>query len=307
VTNVNEAPTITSNGGNATATISYAENGTEAVTTVQATDADADAGAALTYSISGGAQQNSFDINGTTGALTFKTSPNYEDTLKTYVVIVKASDGTNEDTQTITVNVTDVNDNTPEITSNSGGPTATVSYAENGTVAVTTVQATDADAGTTLTYSISGGAQQSAFDINGTTGALTFKTSPNYEVDPLTYEVIVKVSDGTNEDTQTITITVTNVNEAPTNMTLSLATIATGSTGNNVDVGTLTTTDADAGNTFTYTLVSGVGDTDNALFNISDDDVRTVGSTAAGTYTIRIRVTDNTTLTFEKEFTITVT
>ncbi|MEG1991026.1 MAG: cadherin repeat domain-containing protein, partial [Christensenella sp.] len=52
VTNVNEAPVITSNGGGDTAAVSVAENST-AVTTVTSTDVDA--GATATYSIIGGA------------------------------------------------------------------------------------------------------------------------------------------------------------------------------------------------------------------------------------------------------------
>ena len=42
-----------------------------------------------------------------------------------------------------------------------------------------------------------------------------------------------------------------------------------GKPGADAVVGTLSTTDPDAGNTFTYTLVSGTGSTDNGAFNIS--------------------------------------
>ena len=59
----------------------------------------------------------------------------------------------------------------PIITSDGGGATAAVNVAEN-TTAVTTVTATDADAGATLTYSISGGADAAKFTIDGTTGVL---------------------------------------------------------------------------------------------------------------------------------------
>ena len=68
VTNTNEAPIITSNGGGATAAISAAENQT-AVTTVTSTDVDASATA--TYTISGGADAAKFAINASTGVLTF--------------------------------------------------------------------------------------------------------------------------------------------------------------------------------------------------------------------------------------------
>ena len=105
-------PVITSNGGGATASISFPENGT-AVTTVSATEP----GTTLAYSIAGGADAASFNINSTSGALTFKTAPNFEapadsDHNNSYIVQVRASDGSHTDDQTITVNVTDV----PEIT-----------------------------------------------------------------------------------------------------------------------------------------------------------------------------------------------
>ncbi len=94
--------------------------------------------------------------------------------------------------------------------------------AEN-TTAVTTVTATDVDAGQTKTFSISGGADKALFEIDGTTGVLTFKTAPDFETkaDANTdnvYEVTVKVKDGATpvlSDTQDISVNVTDVNEAP--------------------------------------------------------------------------------------------
>src|SRR4030095_15180150 len=66
-------------------------------------------------------------------------------------------------------NVTLVNgggsNSAPAITSNGGGANAVVSVADNSTL-VTTVTATDADAGSTLTYSITGGADAAKFTIN---------------------------------------------------------------------------------------------------------------------------------------------
>ena len=108
----------------------------------------------------------------------------------------------------------------PVITSNGGGATAAVNVAENST-AVTTVTATDPDAGPTLTYSIIGGADAAKFTINATTGVLTFVAAPNFEAPTdvganNVYDVKVQVSDGTLTDTQAIAVTVTNVNEAPT-------------------------------------------------------------------------------------------
>ena len=76
VTDVNEAPTITSDGGGATANVNAAENQT-AVTDVQSTD-DADSeGSGLVYSISGGADQALFSID-VLGVLSFDSAPDFE-------------------------------------------------------------------------------------------------------------------------------------------------------------------------------------------------------------------------------------
>jgi Ca2+-binding RTX toxin-like protein len=99
----------------------------------------------------------------------------------------------------------------PTITSNGAGTTAGVSIAENGT-AVTKVTA---DANTTLTYSISGGADAALFSINASTGVLAFKSAPNFDAPTdvgrnNVYDVIVQASDGLKTDTQAIAVTVTN-------------------------------------------------------------------------------------------------
>ena len=125
---VNDAPVIDSDGGAATAAVSVDEN-LAAVTTAHATDADIDGAGTddtLTYSISGGADAGAFSINAGTGALTFTGAPNFEaptdaDHDGVYVVNVTVTDnsatiaapGTNNlsDTQTISVTVTNVNEN----------------------------------------------------------------------------------------------------------------------------------------------------------------------------------------------------
>jgi hypothetical protein len=74
-------------------------------------------------------------------------------------------------------------------------------------------------------------------------------------------------------------------------------------------VGSLSST-APAGGTFTYSLVSGTGSTDNASFIISGNELKTAVKFNAGikgSYTIRVRTTDQVGLVFEQSFTITLT
>ena len=94
--------------------------------------------------------------------------------------------------------------------------------AEN-TRSVTTVRATDRDAGDNITgYTITGGADQGSFSLVRNTGTLSFRTAPDFE-NPTdagannTYVVAVTAASGAGDRRmtarQTITVTVTNANE----------------------------------------------------------------------------------------------
>ncbi len=146
---LNAAPVITSNGGAATAALTIPENST-AVTTVTATDANADP---LTYSIAGGADAASFSINATTGALRFVSAPNFEapsdaGANNVYEVIVQVSDGSASDQQTLSITVSDVNE-TPPTPDPDPEPVTQVDG-----VSVQTAQQTNQDGTTTTTTSI---------------------------------------------------------------------------------------------------------------------------------------------------------
>nr|WP_087574113.1 cadherin domain-containing protein [Sphingomonas sp. CDS-1] len=211
------APIITSNGGGASAAIAVNESAI-AVTSVTATDAD---GPSISYAIIGGVDATLFTIDAATGALVFKTAPDYEspadaDHNNVYDLIVQASDGTNSDQQALAVTVANLNDNAPVLTSFGGAASAALSVAENSLLAAT-VHASDAD-GTALSYSISGGVDAALFTIDAATGALSFKTAPDYEAPDdgdgdRIYNVIVSASDGANSVAQTLAITVTNLND----------------------------------------------------------------------------------------------
>ncbi len=95
---------------------------------------------------------------------------------------------------------------------------------------------------------------------------------------------------------------------APTDLLLSSQVVAE----NNplgTTVGTLSTTDSDIGDSFTYSLVTGIGSTDNSSFTISGSALGTATNLdfeAKSSYSIRIRSTDAGGLFAEKVFTITI-
>ncbi len=137
---------------------------------------------------------------------------------------------------------------------------------------MTTVTATDPDVGTTLTYSINGGADAARFTINPTSGLLAFLTPPNFE-SPTdsdannSYLVVVQASDGSLGDSQTLTVTVTNVNEAPVITSNGGGDAASVSLPENTTtVTTVTATDPDAAATLTYSINGGA---DAARFTIN--------------------------------------
>ena len=97
-------------------------------------------------------------------------------------------------------------------------------------------------------------------------------------------------------------------NTAPTDITLSSATIAENNTAG-ATIGTLTATDSNLTDTHTFTFAGGA---DDGAFTITGATLKINGSAdfeTKSSYAIRIRATDSGTgnLTFEKNFTVTIT
>ena len=269
ITNVNEAPEISNQ------TFSIAENAAldAAVGTIAASDADGDN---LTFSITSGNTNDAFQIDAASGEITVKTAAplDYEIVAnRTFILMVEVSDGTTPAEAAVTINVTNVNDNAPKISNE------TFSVVENAAVdaAVGTVTASDAD-GDNLTFSITSGNTDDAFQIDAASGEVTVKTTAplDYEIAAnRTFTLMVQVSDGTTSADAAVTINVTNVNDnAPeiSNQTFSITenlkekpegdmTVGTvvGTT-----VGTVMASDAD-GDNLTFSITSG-----NAIGNSGD-------------------------------------
>ena len=111
-------------------------------------------------------------------------------------------------------------------------------------------------------------------------------------------------------DTSTASgVIVDDDNTAPTDLAISQSAVSENVPLNST-VGNLTTVDSDAADQFIYTLVSGVGDNDNASFAISAGTLRTATALnfeTKNSYSIRVRSTDQGGLTVEKSLTIGVT
>jgi gliding motility-associated-like protein len=183
--------------------------------------------------------------------------------------------------------------------------------AENNALdaAIGTLTTADADAGNTHTYALVSGAgdtDNASFTIDGSTLKAN-NTSFNFE-DKASYSVRIETNDGEGGTfAKAFEITVTNVNEAPFTLSLTNATIDEADEAQ--EVGQLMSLDPDNGDTFTYSLVAGDGDADNAQFAISGNTLSTAGAIDfedGASRSIRVQVADAGGLTFEQTFSITI-
>ncbi len=226
---------------------------------------DPDGGDTVTYRLSDDAGGR-FAIDPATGVVSVAGGLDFE-TAPAHVIEVTAtsSDGSTS-VQSFTIGVADA-DEAPAITSDGGGDRAALTMAENGT-AVTTLVA-DTDAGETLSYAISGGADATLFAIDPGTGALRFIGAPDFEAPgdadgDNAYEVTVTASDGRQSDTQTLTVTVTDTNEGPA-LTVGPPGVDENDAG--ARVASVAASDPDAGDSLTLTV-------DDARFEVVDGQLR---------------------------------
>jgi Ca2+-binding RTX toxin-like protein len=175
--------------------------------------------------------------------------------------------------------------------------------------AVGTFSSTDPDPDNAFTYTLVSGAgdtDNALFTIAGG----TLKTAAVFDFETQSsYSIRVRTTDqGGLSYEKVFTISVTDQNDAPTDIGLSGTSVAENQpTG--TAVGTFSSSDPDAGNTFTYALVSGSGDTDNASFTIDGNSLKSAASfdfETKSSYTIRVRTTDQGGLKYDEVFTIAV-
>lgn len=191
----------------------------------------------------------------------------------------------------------------------------TLNSSDGAFTVVGNLSTTDPDANDTFTYTLvsgTGSTDNASFDIMPlpfSGGAqLVITVAANTQA---SYSVRIRSTDlgGLSfEKAFTITVNGGGGNNAPTDITLS-ATSINENVASNSTVGTLSSSDPDNGNTFTYSLVTGTGSTDNASFNISGNILRITNSPdfeTKSSYSIRLKTTDQGNLSFEKQFTISI-
>lgn len=191
--------------------------------TVTATDAE---NQTLQFSLVNPTAHNSlFEIT-SSGELSLASgkSLDYETTTQ-YTIEVKVTDGQDEATATVTIEVTDVNENAaPEINN------VTFEAAENidDNVIIGTVTATDAENDPLQFSLVDPTVYSSLFELT-TSGNLSLTTGNSLDYETATqYTIQVNVSDGVNDTQATITLNVTNIIEVTVEIVAGSTTNANG-------------------------------------------------------------------------------
>ena len=343
VTNVNEAPTVSAALTSAAleGAALYTLNLLQGASDVDAGDTATLAVQTLTYKVAGVATGNAgtdlpagITLSGNTLSVD-PTNPAFDNLAAGATRLIELSYQV-EDTggltvnQTATITITGAND-TPVLVAPTAIALTDTAGADTFANQTGTLSASDVDAGTTLSYGITGGTTGGSDVINtvtydikklGTYGTLYVKGSDGIYVfvpDPSDIDAVaggatpsesftVTASDGSLSGTNTLTVNITGANDTPTAIALSANTIAENVTvGTGVEIGTLTVTDPDASGNNNVLSLSG---TDAASFAIVAGKLMFTGSSpnfeAKPSYSVTVTSTDGSLVT-SQAFTVNVT
>jgi hypothetical protein len=238
--------------------MSNASNGTTVGTVVAS---DPDAGQTLTYAITAGNTGNAFSIVASTGVLKVNNAAAL--TVSSFALTVKVTDNGSPSlnaSATVTVNVTQANQ-APVITNQTFDLQQT---AAQGTL-IGIIQASDPNAGQTLTYTIISGNSNGIFGLNSGTGALTVLIPEGLTPGPKYLDVRVTDNGSPSMYTEAvITIDVISTNNAPIMTAQTFVSAPYPPVGSTL--GIIEATDPDPGQTLTFSIVSG---NSFGIFNIN--------------------------------------
>ena len=177
--------------------ISVYEN-QQSISTIFASD-----NASLIYSINTQKTPNdsNFTIDENSGELRFTFNPDYE-LVSSYKVTIDVTDSLNISSKEFTINILDIDENPPLI------KTREDIIVQENQLKVLTIDAEDENP---LTYYISG-EDSDSFELDSTTGEITFKELPDYEK-KISYQLTLSVSDGLNTTKKDITVFLLDIQE----------------------------------------------------------------------------------------------
>ena len=266
LTNLNDNPVSAVNDSNVTANSIIENAATGSVVGIMALASDADAGASISYSLSDDAGGR-FAIDSSTGVVAVADGSllDYDSATSHSITVLATSSDGSSNSQSFTINVSNLNDNQVTVLSDSNATANGVSEnAATGTLVGLTATASDADSGAIISYSLSDDAG-GRFAINSATGVVTVADGSLLDYENATSHnitVLASSSDGSS-NSQTFSVAVTNVNDnaviGPTDSNASPNSVAeNAATGSVVGI-TALANDADTDATISYSLSDNAG------------------------------------------------
>lgn len=188
----------------------------ENTTDVIKVTAEDPAGGSFSFSISGGKDSSFFSIDSSSGDLTFKSAPDFEDPKddkgkNQYQVEVKVNNGSTTATQAVVVAVTNVIEISAVIDTDKDKNTVSEDAAIGTEVQITGF-ATAFDSNETITYKLSDSAK-GLFSIDSSTGIVTVDGALDFETAESNKITIQAVSSTGDANTAKFTITILDVAE----------------------------------------------------------------------------------------------
>ncbi|WP_020529691.1 cadherin domain-containing protein [Flexithrix dorotheae] len=224
------------------------------------------------------------------------------ETKDTYSIRVRAKD---EDGATVeeqfTIKITNDNDVPTLIEINNNRIPETI--AVNSVVG--TLSTVDADGGNTFTYALTGTGNDNSHFVIIDDELLTSSTF-DFEKKAFYFINVTSKDNSDAEVTEQLVIIITDENDDPTDITLSNNKIGENEALNTF-IGKFYTVDQDEGDSFSYSLISGLNDEDNALFRIVDNELQSdaiFNYETKNEFSIRIRTTDSQNAYVDKNFVI---
>jgi hypothetical protein len=218
------APTITS--ASIADTIDENSGSDQVVYTATADDsADDVADTPITFSLSSDSDV-ALSIDSSTGAVTLSTDPDHEiQSSYNFAVIATDAAGNASDAQSVILEINDLDDAAPTITS--GDTAITIDENSGSDQVIYTATADDsADdvADTPVTFSLSSDSDV-ALSIDSSTGAVTLSTDPDHEIQSsYNFAVIATDAAGNASDAQSVTLSINDLDDAaPTITSASIA------------------------------------------------------------------------------------
>lgn len=230
------------------------------IDTVSALDGDL-SNSTLIYTILDNNLNGVFTIGSNTGIIQLRKSLDAE-SVGMYILEIEVSDGEYKSSTNLTINVSNVNDNTP----NCNPSTYSISYAEDTAIdsELLSLSCSDADvSGNDLVFVITSGNDDGKYNVNSTSGVIKLNSSLDYET-TTEYTLTLNVSDTGSPSLSTsltVFITVLPVNEEPPIFTSTIFEISiTENLALNSEVITTMANDSDQGSThgkISYAIASG--------------------------------------------------